>query len=115
MRTTRPPHTDPPHSPPLHNPDITSRGGSLEFEGQACTASSTASSFGSCISLLRKAAEFSRLARGRMISLSMFDSANGTGTTSSLSFLPSLSLSTQRPKLGLARQKAMRTSMLRNS
>ena len=84
----------------------------LEFEGAlkfvgARTWSSTAISFGSCISLLRKAAEFSRLARGRMISLSMFESAKGTGTSSSL--LPC------SPKLGLARQKAMRTSMLRNS
>jgi hypothetical protein len=69
--------------------------------------SSTASSFGSAISFARKAAEFSRLARGRMISLSMLESAYGTGTSASL--LPC------SPKLGLARQKAMRTSMLRNS
>ena len=77
--------------------------------------SSTASSFGSCISLARKAAEFSRFARGRMSSLSMFESAYGTGTSSCLSILPSLSLSTHKPQCGLARQKAMRTSMLRNS
>ena len=67
------------------------------------------------ISLPRNAAEFSRLARGSTRSLSISESAIGTGMDSSLSLTPSPSLSTHSPKSGLARQKAMRTSMLRNS
>mmetsp|Transcript_13614 Transcript_13614/g.34994 ORF Transcript_13614/g.34994 Transcript_13614/m.34994 type:complete len:384 (+) Transcript_13614:106-1257(+) len=69
--------------------------------------SSAPMTLASCISFCLKAAEFSRLARGRMISLRTDESANATGTSSSL--LPC------SPKFGLARQKAMRTSMLRNS
>ena len=65
--------------------------------------------------VVRKAAEFSRFARGRIRSLSIVESACGTGTNSSLSLTPSPSLSTHSPNLGLARQKAMRTSTLRNS
>mmetsp|Transcript_77741 Transcript_77741/g.154428 ORF Transcript_77741/g.154428 Transcript_77741/m.154428 type:complete len:200 (-) Transcript_77741:1998-2597(-) len=69
--------------------------------------SSTAISLGSCISFCLKAAEFSRLARGRMTSLSNVERAWATGTTSA--FDP------WRPKVGLARQNAMRIIMLRNS
>mmetsp|Transcript_32760 Transcript_32760/g.74039 ORF Transcript_32760/g.74039 Transcript_32760/m.74039 type:complete len:225 (-) Transcript_32760:573-1247(-) len=70
-------------------------------------SSRTARTAGSFISLSRNSAEFSRLALGMTMSLSIVRNASGTATGSSL--LP------KRPKEGLERQKAMRTIMLRNS
>mmetsp|Transcript_40996 Transcript_40996/g.108558 ORF Transcript_40996/g.108558 Transcript_40996/m.108558 type:complete len:275 (+) Transcript_40996:491-1315(+) len=58
--------------------------------------------------LPRKAADVSRFALGRMISLSTFLNAAGTGYAGSCGW-------PKRPCFGLHRQKEMRTSMPRNS
>ena len=77
------------------------------LSGAAYSSCSTASSAGSCICFVRNWPDVSRLARGRMMSLSTLERHAGTGSVSSL--LPN------RPCRGLHRQKEMRISMPMNS
>ena len=77
------------------------------FSRPFLSASRTVGSFMPPVAESRNCADVSRLALGRMTSLSTSESAIGTGLISSL--MP------KRPKDGLHRQKEMRTSIARNS